>query len=66
MVRYSSRPGKNYQTNRRAPTTLPSPLAKEYRELQELRERVRKAEAAASRKAPAYRKTKDADKTVTK
>jgi hypothetical protein len=47
MIRYSSRRGRHYQTNPRAPAKFPSSLETEYRELQDLRERVRKAEAAA-------------------
>jgi hypothetical protein len=44
MIRYSSYGG----TNRRTPNegTYLDPLAVQYRELQELRERVKKAEAA--------------------
>jgi hypothetical protein len=47
MIRYSSYGRTNYRTNPTAPTKLLCSLATEYRELQELRERVRKAEAAA-------------------
>jgi hypothetical protein len=52
MIIYSSRRGGNYQANLREPTKLFCSLVTEYRALQELRERVRKAEAAA-RKGPA-------------
>ncbi len=52
MIRYSSYGSSNYRTNQRAPTELLCPLEKEYRELQDLRERVRMAEAKA-RDAPA-------------
>ena len=52
MVRYSSDGGTNYRTNQSAPTKLRFSLAIEYRELQDLRERVRMAEATA-RDAPA-------------
>jgi hypothetical protein len=48
MIRYSSYSLTNYRTNPSAPTELLCSLAKEYRELQDLRERVRKAEAAAA------------------
>jgi hypothetical protein len=48
MIRYSSYRGTNYRTNPSAPTDLPCSLAKEYRDLQDLRERVRVAEAAAA------------------
>jgi hypothetical protein len=56
MIRYSSYGGTNYRTNPTTPTNRTNPitptkllcsLATEYRELQDLRERVRKAEAAA-------------------
>ena len=47
MIRYSSYGGTNYRTNPTTPTKLLCSLATEYRELQDLRERVRKAEAAA-------------------
>jgi hypothetical protein len=46
MIRYSSYGSKNYWTP--SERTYPDPLAAEYRELQELRERVNKAEAAAA------------------
>ena len=48
MIRYSS----NGSTNYRMPSelTYPDPLAAEYRELQELRERVNRAKAAASQR----------------
>ena len=55
MIRYSSYGSSNYRTNQSAPTELLCPLEKEYRELQDLRERVRMAEAAA-RDAPARSK----------
>ena len=47
MIRYSSYAGTNYRTNQSAPTKLLCSLAIEYRELQDLRERVRMAEASA-------------------
>jgi hypothetical protein len=53
-MRYSSYGATNYRTNPGAPTELCS-LPIENRELQELRERVRMAEAAA-RDAPALSK----------
>jgi hypothetical protein len=46
MIRYSSYGSTNYRTP--SGRTYPDPLAAEYRELQELRERVNKAEAAAA------------------
>jgi hypothetical protein len=52
MIRYSSYGSSNYRTNQSAPTGLLCQLEKEYRELQDLRERVRMAEANA-RDAPA-------------
>jgi hypothetical protein len=52
MIRYSSYRGTNYRTTPSGPTELLCSLAKEYRELQHLRERVRKAEAAAKRVGP--------------
>jgi hypothetical protein len=55
MIRYSSYGSSNYRTNQSAPTELLCPLEKEYRKLQDLRERVRMAEAAA-RVAPARSK----------
>jgi hypothetical protein len=56
MIRYSSYGSSNYRTNRSAPTELLCPLEKEYRELQDLRERVRMAEVNA-RDAPAIKKS---------
>jgi hypothetical protein len=47
MIRYSSYGGTNYRTSPSAPTKLLCSLETEYRELQNLRERVRMAEAAA-------------------
>jgi hypothetical protein len=55
MIRYSSYGGTNYRTSPSAPTKLLCSLEIEYRALQDLRERVRKAEAAA-RNAPARSK----------
>jgi hypothetical protein len=49
MIRYSSYGSGNYRTNQSAPTELLCPLEEEYRELQDLRERVR---MAAARDAP--------------
>jgi len=57
MIRYSSYAGTNYRTNQSAPTKLLCSLAIEYRELQDLRERVRIAEAAA-RNAPRDQKNR--------
>ena len=57
MIRYSSYSGTNYRTNPAAPTKLLYSLETEYRELQDLRERVRKAEAVA-RDAPARSKNR--------
>jgi hypothetical protein len=51
MIRYSSYGSTNFRTNQSEPARLPCSVAIEYRELQELRERVRIAEAAA-RDAP--------------
>jgi hypothetical protein len=49
MIRYSSYSRTNYRTNPSAPTELLCSVATEYRELQDLREQVRKAEAAAAK-----------------
>jgi hypothetical protein len=46
MIRYSSYGSTNYRTP--SERTYPDPVAAEYRELQELRERINKAEAAAA------------------
>jgi hypothetical protein len=46
MIRYSSYVSTNYRTP--SERTYPDPLAAEYRALQELRERVNRAEAAAA------------------
>src|SRR5215831_11398152 len=48
MIRYSSYGSTNYRTPHER-TSL-DPLAAEYRKLQELRERVREAEAAAAKR----------------
>jgi hypothetical protein len=48
MIRYSSYGSINYRTP--SERTYLDPLAAEYRELQELRERVKKAEAAAAQR----------------
>jgi hypothetical protein len=50
MIRYSSYRGTNYRTNPSGQSKLVDALAKEYQELQDLRERVRKAEAAAAKR----------------
>jgi hypothetical protein len=50
MIRYSTYRGTNYQTDPSAPIELLGPIAKEYRELQDLREQVKKAEAAAAKR----------------
>ena len=57
IIRYSSYGSSNYRTNQSAPTELLCPLEKEYRELQDLRERVRMAEANV-RDAPARSKNR--------
>jgi hypothetical protein len=57
MIRYSSYGSSNYRTNQSAPTRLLCQLEKEYRELQDLRERVRMAEANAPRRACAIEKS---------
>ena len=49
MIRYSTYRGTNYQTDPSAPIELLGSIAKEYRELQDLREQVRQAEAAAAK-----------------
>ena len=49
MIKYSSYSRTNYRTNPSPPAKLPSSLEIEYRELQDLRERVRKAEALLQR-----------------
>ena len=49
MIRYSTYRGTNYQTDPSAPIESLGSIAKEYRELQELREQVRQAEAAAAK-----------------
>jgi hypothetical protein len=48
MIRYSSYRGTNYRTNPSAPTEPLCSVAREFRELQDLRERVKNAEAAAA------------------
>ena len=50
MARSSTYRSTNYRTNLSAPTRLLSPIETEYRELLDLRERVRKAEAAAAKR----------------
>jgi hypothetical protein len=50
MIRYSTYSSTNRRTNPSTPTRLLSSLEKEYRELQDLRERVREAEAAAAKR----------------
>jgi hypothetical protein len=52
MIRYSSYSSTNYRTRSNALTSLLRSLETEYHELQDLRERVRKAEAAATRLGP--------------
>jgi hypothetical protein len=47
MIRYSSYGSTNYRENRAERTNWFDALETEYRELQELRERVKKAETAA-------------------
>jgi hypothetical protein len=50
MIRYSTYRSTNRRTNPSTPTQLLSSLEKEYRELQDLRERVGEAEAAAAKR----------------
>jgi hypothetical protein len=50
MIRYSTYRGTIYQTDPSAPIELLGSIAKEYRELQDLREQVREAEAAAAKR----------------
>jgi hypothetical protein len=50
MIRYSTYRSTNYRTNPSAPTQLLSSIEKEYRQLLDLREQVRKAEAAAAKR----------------
>jgi len=52
MIRYSSYSSTNYRTRSNALTSLLRSLEEEYHALQDLRERVRKAEAAAARFGP--------------
>lgn len=56
MIRYSSYASANYRVPRAQ--TPPDPLEAEYRQLKELRERVRKAEAAAARPASNGKRTR--------
>ena len=48
MIRYSSYSSTNYRARSNALTSMLRSLEAEYQELQDLRERVRKAEAAAT------------------
>lgn len=50
MIGYSTYRGTNYRTNPSAPTRLLSSIEIEYCKLLDLRERVRKAEAAAAKR----------------
>jgi hypothetical protein len=50
MIRYSTYRSTNRRTNPSTPIQLLSSLEEEYRELQDLRERVREAEAAAAKR----------------
>lgn len=52
MIRYSTSRSTIRLTNPNTPTELVSTVEKEYRELLDLRERVKKAEAVAKRLAP--------------
>lgn len=52
IIRYSNSRSAIRLTNPNAPTELFSPVEKEYRELLDLREQVKKAEAAAKRLGP--------------
>jgi hypothetical protein len=59
MIRYSTYRYTNRRTNPSTPTQLLSSLEKEFRELQDLRERVREAEAAAAKRLRAAREVED-------
>jgi hypothetical protein len=50
MIRYSSYRGTNYRTKSDAPTNLRRLIETEYQELQDLRERVKRAETAAAKR----------------
>jgi len=52
MIRYSSYSRSNYRTKLTTLTDALCSLEKEYHELQALRERVRRAEAAAATRLP--------------
>jgi hypothetical protein len=56
MIRYSSYGSTNYRTP--SERAYLDPLAAEYRELQELRERVKRAEAAAEQRVEVARRNK--------
>jgi hypothetical protein len=56
MIRYSSYSRTNYRTNPNERTKLLRSFETEYRELLDLRERVRKAEAAAAMRLRAKKK----------
>jgi hypothetical protein len=59
MIRYSTYGSTNRRINPSTPIQLLSSLEKEYRELQDLRERVREAEAAAAKRLRAAREVED-------
>jgi hypothetical protein len=61
LIRYSSYGATNYRTNPSAPAKLLCSLPIEYRELQELRERVRMAEAAAREPPALFKKMRKSD-----
>jgi hypothetical protein len=58
MIRYSTSRSTIRRTNRNALTKLVSPVEREYRELLDLRELVKKAEAAAKRLGRSKLKTR--------
>jgi hypothetical protein len=66
MTRHSTYRGTNYRTNPSAPTKLLSSMETEYREVQDLRERVRKAEAAAAKRLRARGKLATCARPVAK
>ncbi len=64
MIRYSSYRGTNYRTNPSAPTEPLCSVAREFRELQDLRERVKKLRPPPQRALG--RAAEDTYKTMTK
>ena len=57
---------RNYQTNPSAPIELLGSIAKEYRELLDLREQVREAEAATANRLRQHNKLAECTRPVTK